>query len=640
MANIINPNELFTRVPDEKINFNDFSLSYDNVHTLDPGRINICSMFKVLPGQYLKVSCSDFIRTQPLLSPIFGKLDYFKHAFFVPFRVLSTNWEEYIRAGETGILDEDEDTEILEPDLLKIRPEDGADAVLVKPDSANLIGIDSQLTGYSYAGYVGDDDKENLFIRGIRPFFAHGGMADSVGIGSVAFNYVVGSDKKLFYDVDSNPDYLATLDFSLMPFKAYQACWCEYYADANVMTFDDMDTIQFDWLRPVHTVQVNGLSNPIVNYYIKGGTFAPQYSNSVVLKNLFRQRYRCYAKDYFTSALPEPQRGPDVLIPITDTEVKISNDFDSNEPTLVVESGSSRGIGVLGFDGSGQTPLQKGIIENNDFSALGNARLYNAKQLRAEISSLSATIVDLRTACALQEFYESNARYGNRYKEFIYGNFASMIPDNQLYRPWYLGGIKMPITIDEVLQTSTDQDSNLGVGNMYGKATTGGAGLLFERKFDDYGIVIILESIRPHNYYKTYHNRMWSVNDRLEEYWRKLQSVGEQALTYRELTGNFVGDLGLKTIDDTFGYQMRYSEYKQRIDEIHGDFKGNLSYWTIARDFSQGVELTPDFLQVYPGDIDHIFQYVGTDSDHFLINSSYNVIATLPMDIYSVPRIN
>ncbi len=639
MANIINPNELFNRVPDEKINFNDFSLSYDNVHTLDPGRIQIASIFKVMPGQELEVSSSDFIRTQPLLSPIFGKLDYFKYAFFVPMRVLSTNWEEYIRAGENG---ETEDKEILEPDLIKFTYDlKSGFNIPVKPDTNALAQIDELLTGYSYGDIYYGNDPENLKRKGIRPFFAHGGMADMVGIGSVEFNYH--DNGKYFYGNDRNPEYFNCPAFSLIPFKAYQACWCEYFADANVHTFDDMDTIQFDWLRPIHTIEADTASSPEVDYYIKGGTFSPEYSDSVVVKNLMRQRYRCYAKDYFTSCLPEPQRGPDVLIPIQGSDVELFNNYDivGSKEGYSQFYGDSSANKPNGFVGVGSGNLEYGSYDDGQFRGVGNAYVFNADALRGEISALSATIVDLRTACALQEFYESSARYGNRYREFIYGHFASMIPDNQLYRPWYLGGIKMPITIDEVLQTSTDKDSNLGVGNMYGKATTGGAGRLFKRKFDDYGIVIILESIRPRNYYKTYHNRIWSVTDRMDEYWRKLQGVGEQSVTYRELMGNFVNARDPERIlDETFGYQMRYSEYKQRIDEIHGDFKGDLSYWTIARDFSNGVELSPEFLEVYPGDIDHIFQYSGTDSDHFLINCSFKVITTLPMDIYSVPRIN
>ena len=93
-------------------------------------------------------------------------------------------------------------------------------------------------------------------------------------------------------------------------------------------------------------------------------------------------------------------------------------------------------------------------------------------------------------------------------------------------------------------------------------------------------------------------------------------------------------------MQETFGYQMRYSEYKQKQDEIHGDFKGSLSYWTIYRDFTNGAALNSDFLQVMPEDINHIFQYAGNDIDHFLVNISFNIIREAPMDIYSIPRIS
>lgn len=628
---IINPSELFNNVPDEVIHFNDFSLSHDNVHTTECGRItNICCI-KVLPGEEYEMSLTPFVRTMPLYSPVYGKLDYSAYAFYVTNRSISNVWDDYIRAGE------DSKTEYT-PDLLYIKSEFEGEPLEVKSDAWGLYHVDQGLTGYEYGDLIYTYGQTE-----IRPFFAHGGMADMFGLGSLEFNYS-DANGKYFYDVDSNPNYFHQIEpFSLIPFKAYQAAWSEYFADANVMKYDQMDTINFEWMKPINTITVNGQGALEVEYYIKDGTYTPEESDATLVHNLFRMRHRCYAKDYFTSALPEPQRGPDVLIPIG-AQVEIMNDFDSiQDPTTIAGYGTTSAGLLLGIEEGGvKTPLK--IVHADAAGAVGdvfgNAYVYNAQQLKAEIANLTATITDLRTACALQEFYESNARYGNRYKEFIYGNFGSMIPDNQLYRPWYLGGMKMPIQIGEVLQTSNDPDSTTGVGNMYGKAVSGGTGFLFKRKFDDYGVIIVLESIRPHNYYQNNLNRIWTVSDRLDEYWRKLQGVGEQEVKRWELTGFFSNNIDPSYLNDTFGYQMRYSEYKQMLDEVHGDFKGNLAYWTMARNFQGGVELDANFLTVSPRDINHIFQYTGCDSDHFLINSSFNIIRRTPMDIYSIPRIN
>lgn len=614
----IDQNNLFNNVPDERIEFNDYSLDHDWVGTTDAGRLTVLFCRRTLPHEKWKVYMDAFLRTMPLNNPIFGKMDFYAHAFFVRYGSISDSWNDYIRAGQDG------ETEIL-PDLVEFTI-DGSD----DPRQAELL---SDVLPHFISMNYNDT---------YRYLFANGSLTDDFGIGSVALD-------------EFDHTYISPFKYSLMIPKAYQSIWSEYYADANLQTFESFDTIDWEsWIKPLHSLHVDLLSSgyELAKDYHPRGDRSTEFNPEDIFKELFTRRYRCYAKDYFTSCLDEPQRGPDVLIPI-DAQIDILNNFGSSIPSTIRPTNESDfRSGFLGFETGGSpfiagTALsfgngsQQDVSQSSvDFIKTGQVQLFNAQQLRAEISSLSSTITDLRTAIALQEFYESSARYGNRYKEFIYGHFGSMIPDDQLTRPWYLGGIKMPIQISEVLQTGPDSNGT-GVGDMYGKGLSAGDGLLFEREFSDYGLIMIIGSIRPRNYYQNTVKREFMITDRLDEFYRKLQAVGEQPVYNYEISGLLSKSItALERNYGTFGYQMRYSEYKTHHDEIHGDFKGSLSDWTLVRDFSDGVSLTSDFITVKPENINHIFQYTGNDADHFLLQCHFNIIRSTGMEVYSIPRIN
>ena len=584
----IDQSTLFNYVPDEAIQVNDYDLSHDNTFTTEVGRNTVILCRRNLPGEKWSVSLDMFMRSQSLLTPILGKFDVYVYAFYNRTGSLSDSWEDYIRAGEDGITESEPDTVTFGADIY---------------DSPN-IGCD-----YTHLGLMANAiDFANHQSAGVdsshRPFFSHGSLSDYLGLGSTEYDYANSQFNE--------ETYMKPFRYSLEPFKAYQAIWSEYFADANIMEFEKLDTIDWKWMKPIHSVKVNTDGTVSVDYY---GNYSAEYDDEWIVKNLFKTRFRCYAKDYATSALPEPQRGPDVLIP-SSAHIDILNDFSEKSPemptTFRVLPGTTAVLSpVLGAAMvQNEVPLYAGsygVVNAGEFVPSSPVQVYNASQLKAEVSSLGATIQDLRLACALQQFYESSARYGNRYKEFIYGHFGSLIPDDQLVRPWFLGGMKLPLQISEVLQTANNTDSDRGVGDMYGRGLSAGDGFLFEREFSDYGIITIICSIRPRNYYKNAVKKEFTITDRLDEFQRKLQSIGEQEVKNYEVGGYFYKS-AQATLDaeNLFGYQMRYSEYKFHNDEVHGDFKGDLSQWTLCRDYSNGVALNEDFLTINPLDFNNI----------------------------------
>lgn len=647
---VINQAELFNNVPNEVIHMNKYDMSFDNVFTSEAGRNIPIFNRRVLPGEKWKLSASCFTRLAPLLSPVFGKMDIYLHAFYCPNRVLSDGWEIYIKGtSDSGYNEDSYDSPIL-PDILRFFNDDN------NQDLRNPIKLSRF---YSYLDNEFDYGSERLDSD--RTWFENGSLTDMLGVGSCVSHQQI-SDYYSGDDISSFDSlYIQPFNYSLLPFKMYQAVWSEYYADANIHTYDDLDTIDFRWMCPINTITYNDSAEAVFVESVSrvsGKTISNEVSAEVAFKNLFKQRWRCYAKDYFTSALPEPQRGPDVLIPMI-ADIQIKNNLDGVQSTqfskeTAVGSGSD-GNAFLGFDYPntsmgvlynlqyGRSGIQDSSQSIIDFNSIGNINIYNANQLKAEISQLSATITDLRTAVALQEFYEASARYGNRYKEFVYGHFGSMIPDDQLYRPIYLGGMKLPIQISEVTQTAPNNENTDGVGNLYGRglSATTDDGFLFERTFQDYGQIMVIYSIRPHSYYENFVKKEFCIKDRIDEYWRKLQGVGEESIFNYELQGFLNTNPNvIERNDGTFGYQMRYSNYKFSNDEIHGNFKDSLSYMVFSRDVKDGAVLSPEFIEVRPEDINHIFQYTGGDVDHFWNSVHFDCIREAPMDIYSIPRIN
>lgn len=628
----IDQSKLFNYVPDEQIRLNEFVLSHDVTMSTNAGFLVPVLISRIIAGERWTCLASVFSRLASLLSPVFGKMDVYLHAFYCPDRVLSDQWENYIRAGEDGQTD-------FEPDLINFRNanEDYDIRTPITPEEI-----------FSWIGSYGNSSES------YRDLFCHGSLGDYLGIGSCMNKAQNAAAEAGLSAEESNFDiHMRPFRYSLMPFKMYQAVWSEYYADANIHEFENMDTIDFRWMCPINQLNLNfgdaSLSHVSISR-TSGKVISNEYDNFDVYYNLMQMRYRCYAKDYFTSALPEPQRGPDVLIPMQ-AEIEIQNNLLSSNPTRFAAAGPSSTEGFLGFSDNnsfnervllyGDATQQDTTQTSVEFRDLGQVRIYNADQLRAEISQLASTVTDLRTAVALQEFYESSNRYGNRYREFIYGHTGSLIPDEQLTRPWYLGGMKLPIQISEVTQTGPNSSGD-GVGDLYGKglAATIDNGFLFERTFSDYGQVMIILSIRPHSYYRNLVPKEYTIVDRMDEYWRKLQAVGEEPILNWELQGNFYPSAtAVEYSSDVFGYQMRYSNYKYRSDRIHGDFKDTLSYMTIYRDTNEAT-LSPEFIEVHPEDIANIFQYTKMDQDHFWFNIHFDLFRDTPMDIYSIPRIN
>lgn len=446
------------------------------------------------------------------------------------------------------------------------------------------------------------------FIRDIHNFY---GVSSNIGLGLLGdyFGLPISDSFKTF---NLTP-------VSLLPFRAYALIWNEFYRDQNV---DKEIDIEFE---------------------VGGRIPLGSSSSSVYTFDYHRLlRSRRWLKDYFTSALPTPQRGPDVMLPI---QGQANVQLDPDWQATAAGSRTTPTFRDLDYQASGAELTQPGMLYGSasggqtrySFGAdkpdgLAHHLVYDPNgSLSADLASATAvTINDLRRAIALQKFYEISARAGSRYKEMIMGHFHVTPSDARLDRPEYLGGGVSSINITEVPQTSATGDTS-PQGNLAGKGF--GIGRSNRSSFfaEEHGWLIGILSIIPDAVYFQGVNKMWNRLNQEDYYWPSFAHLGEQPIQKSEL----ICDPAENSWSKLFGYAPRYAEYKYSPNTIHGEFRTTLANWTFARKLSAG-NLNSDFLSV--PDINNPF-VVQDDSDKYLIWISHRIDALRPMPYYGTPSI-
>ena len=374
---------------------------------------------------------------------------------------------------------------------------------------------------------------------------------------------------------------------SRLPFSGYQMIFNEYYRD---------QTLQDE-------VEINKTS----------GTLS--WASELHREHLATLRKRCWEKDYFTSALPFAQRGEQVKLPlIGDIEVQGS-------PMVRKEAGND--------------PWQDGEVATDPGGRLsGGPPEYEQLRLEELYGSLDAsqtTITELRRAYALQRWLEKNARAGGRYAEQILAHFGVKLPDFRLQKPEYIGGGKMPVKIQEVVQHSATAEEGTPQGTNTGNAFASGRTRQVNRSFNEHGQIFGIMSVMPRTAYFQGLERKFTRSDRFDYFFPEFARIGEQEIKKQEL---FL-DSSQAVNTQTFGYQERYAEYRTKNDSIHGDFRKTLKAWHMARHFEDSPELNESFVQSDP--TDRIFAVEDEEWKKLLVHTYANVRARRPIPKFGDP---
>ena len=338
--------------------------------------------------------------------------------------------------------------------------------------------------------------------------------------------------------------------------------------------------------------------------------------------NDYQLRRRCKRHDYFTSALPWPQKGEGVELPLGTSApvVPIPNDY----------------IRLKTRDGNVASDMYS---QNNSLMAnLGNTTPLNSVAfartgLQADLSNATAaTINSLRQAFQIQKLLERDARGGTRYTEILRSHFGVVSPDARLQRPEYLGGSSARININPVQQTSST-DTVSPQGNLAAFGVCGDTFHGFTKSFVEHGVIIGLVNVRADLTYQQGIDRMFSRQTRFDYYWPALSHLGEQAILNKEIFAQ-----GNAQDNDVFGYQERWAEYRYFPSRITGKFRStdpqSLDVWHLSQKFENLPTLSNQFIEDHPP----ISRVIAVPSEpEFIFDSYINLKCARPMPVYSVP---
>ncbi len=327
--------------------------------------------------------------------------------------------------------------------------------------------------------------------------------------------------------------------------------------------------------------------------------------------------------DYFTSALPWPQKGSSVSLPL------------GTSAPITYAGAQGTDLGIYDISGNLRSLRQGG--GSPDDVQLGP--IGAAGPMYADLSSATAaTINQLRQSFQIQKLLERDARGGTRYTEIIRAHFGVVSPDARLQRPEYLGGGSTPITINPIAQTSA---TNLTGGTTpQGNLAAYGVGLATNHGFTyaatEHGYLLGLVSVRADLTYQQGLNRMWSRSTRYDFYFPAFATLGEQAVLNKEIYC-----LGTSQDNDVFGYQERWAEYRYKPSQITGLFRstaaGTLDAWHLAQRFTSVPTLNSTFISETPP-VDRVVAIgASANGKQFLFDAFLDIKQARPMPMYSVP---
>ncbi len=397
-------------------------------------------------------------------------------------------------------------------------------------------------------------------------------------------------EESTIYDYFGLPmGYDGNLGVSALPARLYNRVYNEWFRDQNLQ-----DSVE----------EITGDGPDVTN-----GTRNTTYK-------LLRRGKR---HDYFTSALPWPQKGDSVDLPLGTSAPVLS---DGNAMQYQVASGPDIGNDMGLLTSSGTNAL---------FSlSQGGAAEYTSGLIADLSDATAATINQLRQAFQVQKLLERDARGGTRYVELVKSHFGVTTPSAG-WRSEYLGGGTRMVNISPIAQTSETGTSPQG--NLAAMGTVSMDGLGFTKSFTEHSTLIGLVNVRADLTYQQGLNRMWSRQTRYDFYWPSLANIGEQAVLNKEIFFS-----GSSADNEAWAYQERYAEYRYKPSIVTGKFRstatGTLDAWHLAQDFAVLPPLNAAFIEDNPP-VDRVIAV--PSEPEFLFDGYFNMRCVRPMPLYGVP---
>lgn len=417
-------------------------------------------------------------------------------------------------------------------------------------------------------------------------------------------------------------------DVNVLPFRALALIWNEFYRDENVQ-------------RPVF-VNLGDINSNSVDYTLTQNDFPTSYVGKLpkVAK----------LHDYFTSALPSPQKGNAIEVPISGISPILTNQLPFDEDDLNVHpigfnsasggladapsQGNYIPLGLQKQTGGGGTPINTILGSVDAFQ--DNVPLYQQlvpNNLYADYSFAELNVNDLRYAFALQKILERDARNGTRYREMLASYFGTTSLDQTQQVPEYLNGMRTPLNIEQVTQVAPTDDAPLG--NVGAQSVSNGK-CKFTKSFTEHGFVIGLASIRYKHTYQQGIEKFWTRKNRFDYYVPTMANIGEQPILIQEL---FVSNNTVQN-ESVFGYQEAWADYRYRPNRVNGYLSSQaetgFDIWHFADEYANAPVLSSSFIEETATFVERTLATVA-DTPEFLIDVYHDLKAVRVMPPYSIP---